>query len=133
MSGEAKASWSDDQLVEHIGKWAIEQSKCGFDPVCANRINDDELVPCRDILASRGEASLLKLLPLLEDDNPYVRLNAASFTFAVAPAKCRKSLARLIREGGIPSLFAWAIWSHHDPETAPDATVLLDRPGDVSD
>jgi hypothetical protein len=84
------------------------------------------------VLAARGKQAILKLLPLLEHDNPYAQLNGASFTFAAASAECRKSLERLVARGGFPALFAWAIWSHHDPDTAPDPTVLLERPPKAS-
>ncbi len=127
MRGESRTCWTDDQLVQHIRKWALEQSNCGFEPECLNQINDKELVPCRDVLVSRGAEALLKLLPLLEDDNPFARLNAASFAFEVAPSECRGALEGLLRWDGLLPLFALAVWSHHEPQTAPDPATLLDK------
>jgi hypothetical protein len=125
MKGETRSDWVDDRLVEDFRKWAIEQSKCGFEPECANRIDNEELTPCRDILAARGLSALRKLLPLLKDDDPNVRLNAAGFAFDADPAACRSVLEALIKQRGITALFAWAVWSHHDPQTAPDPNSFL--------
>ena len=127
MRAETRSDWPEDRLVQDFRKWAIEQSKFRFEPDRANRIDHEELIPCGDILAARGLRALHKLLALLKDDNPNVRLNAAAFAFDADPAACRSTLEVLITEGGVLALLAWAVWSHHDPQTAPDPDIFLAR------
>jgi hypothetical protein len=43
-------------------------------------------------LASRPGDERRALLPLLNDENPHVRLQAAKFAYPVAPAECRACL-----------------------------------------
>jgi hypothetical protein len=62
MTAEERPAWTDEQLVEHIGKWAIELSTCRLNAVKHNRILDRELFPAQAILAARG-AHAVRHLP----------------------------------------------------------------------
>jgi Domain of unknown function (DUF2019) len=124
MTDKPSDDWSDERLVERLKSAAIEQFDCSLDMERANRIDSKEIVPCADLLASRGPEAVRKLLPLLRDENPNVRLIAASCTFDLDPIVCRQVLHDLVRAGGILRLFAWAVWSRHDPGTAPDPTAF---------
>jgi hypothetical protein len=110
--------WSDDALVEYFRKWAVKQSRCGFNVDEHNRIDQEKLVPSRDMLAARGEVALSKLLRLTADDNAHVRLEAAIFAFEADPRLCRKVLTSLLSQSGPVRLTALVWLIHRDPEFA---------------
>jgi hypothetical protein len=54
-----------------------------------------------ELLASRSGDERRALLPLLNDENPHVRLQAAKFAYPVSPAECRACL-EAIRAAKLP-------------------------------
>jgi hypothetical protein len=128
MSNTSFDNWDDDQLVEQLREAAVAQSDCRLDMERANQIDREQIVPYAAALHARGRETVRKILPLLHDANSNVRLIAASCVFDTDPAASRRVLQELIQDGGVMQLFAWAVWSRHDPQTAPDPVDFV-RPG----
>jgi hypothetical protein len=95
---EISNDWTDEELIEYFRESAIDRSRCGFNAVVGNRILDQQLVPCYQVLAERGAPALRKLLTLMSDDNANVRLEAATFAYDTDPITCRRTLQELIRK-----------------------------------
>jgi hypothetical protein len=118
MSIETFAGWTDEALIEYFRDWAIKQSQCGFNAAKHNRIDQENLVPSCNVLASRGTPSLRKLLELTADSNAHVRLVAAIFGFEADPDQCSKVLKSLLGEPGWVGIAALAWLVDKDPEFA---------------
>src|SRR5580704_14464615 len=97
MTQSPQSDWSDNQIVECIRRWSLESAKCGLDSDRYNKINFDYFIPCAELLKKRGIVSLSKLLPLLDDENPDVRLTAASIAYMADPGRCRRVLVELMK------------------------------------
>jgi hypothetical protein len=120
MNQKLERDWSDEQIVEYIRHWGIEHWKCGRDGYSANRVNEQHIFPAGKILSDRGSVSLAKVLPLLDDSNPNVRLTAASLAYDVDPVTCRKALEELTLTLDNAGILAWAILTLKDPNNAPN-------------
>ncbi len=107
---------SDEQLVDRFRDAAIQQGKLLHDPRGSNRLNDAIITPCYMTLAARGRSSAQKILDLITDENPNVRLNAAAFGFELDPSSCRPVLIKLIEDNNILSAFALGELLHKDAE-----------------
>jgi hypothetical protein len=116
--------WSDDQIVQHMRKWAMKYSNCGFNTIRANGIMDRELRPSYEALKSRGNLALRKLLPLLEDENSTVRWVAAGFAYDVEPTTCRRVLEQVMQDGGIAALMAWTTLAERNLGAPPRPPLL---------
>jgi hypothetical protein len=124
MTTEERSAWTDEQLVEHTRKWAIELSTCRLNAVKHNRIMDRELSPIQTILTARGADALRKLLPLMQDQNPAVRWVAASFAYDVAPDMCRSALEGVMGERSMIGILAWAVLASKSPDAPPDPELI---------
>jgi hypothetical protein len=124
MTSFPETNWSDDQIVECIRHWAIESAKCGLDGYRYNEINFQYFVPCAKMLKKRGRASLAKLLPLLEDSSPDVRLTAASIAYETDTAGCRRVLEDLMKAPDRIGIAAWGSLAALDPKSAPKPTEI---------
>lgn len=125
ISGDGPSpDWTDERIVECIRHWSLESAKCGFDSDCYNKINFDYFIPCAELLTKRGTAALAKLLPLLDDENPDVRLTAASIAYVADPGKCRRVLVELMRTPDRLGVAAWGSLAALDPKNAPKPTEL---------
>jgi len=124
MTGQPSHDWSDAQLVEYIHKWSTERWNCGLDSHRATRIDKEHLAPCAAMLEKRGATALAKLLPLLDDDNPQVRILAACFAYKVNAAACRKTLEDLMKTPDIVGVLAWTALSSKDPSIVPSPCEL---------
>jgi hypothetical protein len=124
MTGNSKNDRADDQIVQHMRKWAIEYSNYGFNTTRANRIMDKELRPSYEALRIRGDLALRKLLPLLEDANSTVRWVAAGFAYDVEPAGCRRVLEQVMQERGIAALMAWTTLAERNLDAPPPPPLL---------
>jgi hypothetical protein len=111
MTDQLSSDWSDEQIVEYIRHWAVEHGKCGRDGYAANRVNERHIFPAGRILSDRGSHSLAKLLPLLNDDNPDVRLAAASLAYDVDTSACRTVLGDLMKTADVTGFMAWVTLS----------------------
>jgi len=124
MSEMLSHDWSDERIAAYIREWAIERSKCGLDVEKYNRINDEHLSPAMKLLQERGPGAVSKMLPLLEDDNPDVRLATAYFAYDLDPPECRAALEELMKTANFTGLMAYgALWLK-DPTAAPDPVAL---------
>jgi hypothetical protein len=124
MTETLSRDWSDERIVAYIREWAIERSKCGLDSEKYNRINDEHLSPAMKLLRERGPGSIAKVLPLLDDDNPDVRLAAAAFAYKIDPPRCLEVLRDLMKT---PSLIGFAAYGSlwlEDPAACPDLVAL---------
>lgn len=81
MTGNLLDRLSDEQIVDQLRGWAKKWQRAGFNPDKANRIDNLELVPRLEVLSARGDASVRKLLALLDDENPEVQLLGATFAY----------------------------------------------------
>jgi hypothetical protein len=124
MNQMPRPEWSDDQIVECIHYWALESTKCGLDGECYNQINFKYFVPCAALLKDRGVSSLRKLLPLLGDESPDVRLTAASIAYTVDKVKCRQVLLDLMQTPDRIGVAAWGSLAVLDRDNAPKPTEL---------
>ncbi len=106
--------YTDEALVRYFQEWTVKQSKVGLNYVAYNRIDRDNLIPSRDILARRGPASLAKLLSLTDDADANVRLHAAIFAFDADPDRCRQMLENLVPEPDLVGLRAMAWLGYKD-------------------
>jgi hypothetical protein len=130
MSDQLNADWSDERIVGYIRHWAIEHGKCGLDSYSADRINRRYVFPAGKILADRGPGSLAKLLPLLDDIDPDVRLMAAGIAYDADKDACRRTLEELMKSSGIVRILAWATLSHKEgPGTIPYPSMSRDSEG----
>lgn len=118
------SNWSDQKIIECIHHWAIESAKCGLDGELYNKISDKYFTPCAQILKRRGTEALAKLLPLLQDKNPDVRLTAASIAYEVDPGGCRRVLVELMKTPDRIGIMAWGSLAVLDPKNAPKPTEL---------
>jgi len=90
-----------------------------------NRIADEELTPCCAALAARGNEALRKLTALASDPNPILQLRAAAYGFEADPETSRRVLLDLAKRRDLFAMFAWAALSHHDRQSAPPVSTLL--------
>jgi hypothetical protein len=125
MTEQLSDDWSDEQIVDYIRHWGIEHWKCGRDGYAANRINEQHIFPAGEILSRRGRGSLMKLLPLLKDNNPNVRLAAASLAYDVATPASREALEELVKTLDMAGILAWATLTIKEgPDAVPDLGAL---------
>jgi hypothetical protein len=124
MTESPNSTWTDDQIIQCIHHWAVEAGNVGLDADRYNEINDKYFVPCAEILKARGAASLAKLLPLLEDGNPEVRLTAAGIAYEADIPRCRKVLENLMKTPDRIGLLAWATVAAKEPGNAPKPSEL---------
>ena len=108
---------ADDQIVEQIRKWSVERGKCGFNAEKSNRISNEKLFPLETMLKARGDASISKLVSLTKNENPEVRLVAASIVFEVAPEAARHTLLELMARCDRTGILAWGVWAYKDPSS----------------
>ena len=97
--------WSEEERVAYFKNSAAALSKHWGTPD-RNRIIEEQLRPCFHVLERRGAAAVRKLLPLTEDDNDEVRLQASAYAFAVDPDRCRRALVDLMRLRGFTGITA---------------------------
>jgi hypothetical protein len=76
------------------------------------------------MLKTRGPSSLAKLLPLLDDESPDVRLTAASIADEVDRVRCRNVLLDLMKTPDRVGVVAWGSLAALDPKNAPKPTEL---------
>jgi hypothetical protein len=91
------AAMSDQELIGHYRSVLIQAGSAGLDDAEINRLVS-ESVRIRDVLKSRGSASLAKLLPLLDDKNSKVRLGAAANCLDLARDKCIEVFSSLVND-----------------------------------
>jgi hypothetical protein len=124
MRKEPSSLWDDGQLVEYIRKWAIEQSECGRDGYAAGRIDERYIFPAAKILTDRGPESVAELLPLLHDNNPDVRLAAASIAYEMDKVECRKVLEELAKTPDMVGIMALMTLSAKEgPDAVPNPSA----------
>ena len=116
MKREISSEWTDKELVDYFKESAIDRSRCGFNAAAGNRILDQQLVPCYKALVGRGAPALSKLLALTKDNDPNVRLEAATFAYDTDPDTCRRTLEELIRKLRPVGLRAVIALLHRDAE-----------------
>jgi hypothetical protein len=125
MTEQPSPHWSDERIVEYIRHWATERSKCGRDGFAADQINKKYVFPAGTILGERGPQSVAKLLPLLDDENPDVRLTAASLAYEVDTRACRGVLEGLMKTLDMAGIMAWTILSLKEgPDAVPNPGTL---------
>jgi hypothetical protein len=124
MTSLPQPNWSDDQIVECVRHWSLGSTKCGLDGHRYNKINFKYFVPCADMLKTRGPSSLAKLLPLLDDESPDVRLTAASIAYEADTVRCRNVLLDLMKTPDRVGVVAWGSLAALDPKNAPKPTEL---------
>jgi hypothetical protein len=124
MNQAPNSDWTDEQIIECIRHWSLEQVKHGPDGDLYNQINSEYFVPCAQILKNRGMASLAKLLPLLDDENADIRLTAASIAYEADRARCRRVLLTLMKTPDRLGIIAWGSLAALDPTNAPKPTEI---------
>jgi hypothetical protein len=124
MNQLPQPTWTDDQIVKCILYWALKSAQCGLDSDCYNKINFQYFVPCAEMLKKRGIASLAKLLPLLDDNDPDIRLTAASIAYEADTVRCRRVLEKLMKKPDRIGVAAWGSLAGLDPKNAPKPTEI---------
>ena len=76
------------------------------------------------MLKKRGVGSVSKVLPLLEDENPDVRLAAAATAYDINKSACMLVLKNLMRTPDSIGMMAWATLVVLDRDNAPSPIEL---------
>jgi hypothetical protein len=84
------------QLVDHFTKLALEQYEAElYDETAKYNRLYDKIIAIRDELKGRSGDQRSALVPLFVHPNPQVRLKAAIYALAVAPAAARQALQEI--------------------------------------
>jgi hypothetical protein len=116
---------TDSELVEHFRRHVLALDASFADVHGNNRIDDEELTPCYAALAARGNEALRKLTALACDSGPILQLRAAAYGFEADPETSRRVLLDLAKRRDLFAMFAWAALSHHDRQSTPPVSTLL--------
>src|ERR1700681_2308038 len=128
MTDSLNSNSTDEQVVNYIHEWTIERWKCGLDSDKYNQINDKHLAPAIKILENRGPASISKVLTLLQNNNPDVRLATATIAYELDTVECRKVLEDLIKTPDSVGIMAWATLAVKDPDNTPSPREIWKSP-----
>jgi hypothetical protein len=96
MKGIDLGKLTVSQLVDHFTKLALEQYEAElYDETAKYNRLYDKIIAIRDELKGRSGDQRSALVPLFVHPNPQVRLKAAIYALAVAPAAARQALQEI--------------------------------------